>query len=1147
MSEQISGSIYLCVKQFNSRLGDELNLKIGDKVEVLADDSEYNDGWYMGRNLLTNDVGLYPKTFTQLLHTPKNPDTLLRLRSRRVATPPNSNSLTNVSKLVDEMNGLTVEKGSGGSGYSNNNSNSNGAIRKSSGGMTEIDKALQELQNSPKQPGKGIIPGVLPKNGSFSNGASNKSSNKGSNAGTPNGTVENLPSNNSSVNGNRLSTQSLTDLDPLDALNWTPQQVSTYFAMILGFDLGVAGKFARHKITGTILFELDLAHLKELDIDSFGTRFEIYKEIEKLKKGISGGVEVRTPGQTPGRPGAAAPAADSVVDDEPSPSTSKFLLPQKSFPYGGKSAGAPEDTSNYSDSFNTTSNSLTQSNLNNTTFISQQNKSTSQLMPSAPLTSSDNVGRTGSRAGEVYLKHQRKRSQSMDNISSRPSPPPQNDSYNDDEEISTPDKRKSMAFLSPRKAPIPPSAPSPLNKTYKFGGATSNNNNGDSETSGHMYMTRTNASNAGLGISNFNGLSRPASSIYDNSIISHGRKESQNSNGLGHHRRNSSQVSGGGNTHHRRHSSLFLFLSTNEDLSLNGEKTPKQGGQSNGGGSTPQNNRNSSFFGSAPRDLESGDYFKSKNITSNALISPANINPETPAGRSTKNSDLSPVEAIDIDKATLSPKKLKSVSYRGLGQKNSDKKLGAAGAAPAPPLAALDDEKRSASDSTAISRLKTLRTTSTQNFKNITSLKKLKTSAFQEGIRQITPDDAIKQATYSGWMSKKSGGNIGWRSRYFTLHGTRLLYFTSLKDKKERGLIDITAHKVIPINTDDSNNSNDKYVAMYASSTGFGRYCFKIVPPAPGFKKGLTFTQPKTHYFAVETQEDMRGWLKALMTATIDIDDTVPVVSSCSTPTVTLGRAQELLAKAREETKLKDEELRAQGYFREGGYDYTQEQQQLSLTQDPKQQYLIDSDFTSEENSPVINTDQMGRLPSLNRRGTGGAGSSIGGGQPSLSVDTNPSRQPSSSSMSKTPTTPQFSNQGGFASPYLLASGLLSPKSGNGSMLRDSRDLSGPSIRDSTGTRESGERERERISQLIQSANTSSSNITQSPASSQGNKTQDYLPTGETTPKLIFLNSNGRIVSGSKKKAINGEKMMMAYSNDGSGNHTFSIKPKKQN
>ncbi|KAL7666564.1 Protein BOI2 [[Candida] zeylanoides] len=941
-----NGSIYLCVKQFNARLGDELNLKIGDKVEVLADDSEYNDGWYMGRNLLTNDVGLYPKTFTQLLHTPKNPEqSLLRSRSRRVATPPGK-PRSEVDRVTESLGGVALLPKPEAEGTAVEGAAAAGPDAASAATLSDIDRALAELQNSPaKKPS--IIPGRSTSSGS-SGGSGGAAGGVAGGADTP---------------------------DPREVLSWSPQQVTAHFASA-GFDPEVAGKFARHKITGGILFELDLAHLKEIDIDSFGTRFEVYKEIEKLKGAAHGG------------------SADASASSTPQAVKSPYA--------------------HFNDSSST----------NNTTFTSQHTKSASHLMPSAPL------GRGGgSPDTAAYTQgHQRKRSQSLDDLAAAGPPTPRQ------LEVTTPsteDKRRSMAFMSPRKAPGPPAAPSPLNKGFRFGSGTEE---------GSPYVTRSNAS--GLGI---NGLSRPASSIYDNSM--HSRQASgQHAD----HRREPSGSSVGAPGHHRRHSSLFSFLSNHDDLTLNGEKTPKQ------------SNRHSMFLGDT-------DGYKSKLDTPESGRSSPLRKPKTPKQ-----------EPIDIDHATLSPKKSKSLSYRQLENKSAG--------------TLREDDKRSASDSNTISRLKTLRTTSTQNFKSLTSSKKSKTSAFQEGIRHITPDDAIKSATYSGWMSKKSGSNIGWRSRYFTLHGTRLSYFTSLKDKRERGLIDITAHKVIPVNTEDATNSNDKYIAMYASSTGFGRYCFKIVPPAPGFKKGLTFTQPKTHYFAVETQEDMRGWLKALMTATIDIDDTVPVVSSCSTPTVTLSKAQELLAKAREETKLKDEELREQGYLRDGARPGA---------------YVHEEEYTSEENSPVIH--EVERLASVRR--DGGAG-----GAPQLSVDT--SGRNVSSGSARTPTTPQLSNQGGFASPYLLASGLLSPRSGS---VRDS----GQSVRDS------GQ------SVLREPASASSGNVTQSPASS-GHKVADHF-TGDTTPKSVFSNSNGRVVSGGKKK---GEKML-AYSSDGTGNHSFVIKTKK--
>ena len=132
--------------------------------------------------------------------------------------------------------------------------------------MSDIDKALQELRTE-SDGGISAPPGTN----------ANLYEQNTSNTSTPNQTANH--------HLRKISRDSLTEnLDPAEADTWTPKQVSSYFAIILGFDMDVAGKFARHKITGAILFELDLTYLKELDIDSFGTRFEVYKEIEKLKQ-----------------------------------------------------------------------------------------------------------------------------------------------------------------------------------------------------------------------------------------------------------------------------------------------------------------------------------------------------------------------------------------------------------------------------------------------------------------------------------------------------------------------------------------------------------------------------------------------------------------------------------------------------------------------------------------------------------------------------------------------------------------------------------------------------------------------------------------------------------------------------------------------
>lgn len=117
----------------------------------------------------------------------------------------------------------------------------------------------------------------------------------------------------------------------------------------------------------------------------------------------------------------------------------------------------------------------------------------------------------------------------------------------------------------------------------------------------------------------------------------------------------------------------------------------------------------------------------------------------------------------------------------------------------------------------------------------MTGSKKLKTSAFTEGIREITLTKLLRQQIIAV-ICQRDRVILLLGGRSFTLHGTRLSYFTSLKDKRKRGLIDITAHKVIPINSEAEDiDKADKYAAMVASTTMAGNYCFKLVPPAPGF------------------------------------------------------------------------------------------------------------------------------------------------------------------------------------------------------------------------------------------------------------------------------------------------------------------------
>ncbi|CEP23481.1 unnamed protein product [Cyberlindnera jadinii] len=722
--DQATGAVYQVIKDFSARLADELSLRVGDKVEVISDDKEYNDGWYMGKSLSTGAVGLYPKSFTQIVPSLSRPS-LLRSRSRRLASPVSSQQ-SPVAPSKNVLGTPTAQKNGRLEDFDLHDSPTAAAGNTVSNALSDIDKALEELRTE---------------------------------------------AGNSEDKRTSFSTESKETLNPESVESWTPEQVASYFRY-LGFE-DTATQFAKHKITGAILLELELAYLKELDISSFGTRFEIFKEIEALKE----------------------------------------LSKQKKYD-DAKSLQAAPDL--YRGSLN----------IEDTRPLGHMRKKSRSLDDIPELRQSHSLDPTVSQILRPASQKNPPRAQVPD----VPTSPLQDQ------------------FLSPRRAPQPPSFPSPFREQKSVAQSSPIPNKRASTMEGHSrkpsydispnFQTTSHSRNGSrnlksASVADLSHRDRPASSIY---MDPHSRQSSVNIRG---HSRNSSEGSvlraekDGQATHHRRNSSLFSFLSPSKEKSR----------------------RNSVIHVDSPT--------KAKTL-------------------------------VAQDQQT--PTKGKSDGTRSVSAKERE----------ATPGSPSEPAKRSVSEAV---RAKTLR--------HITTAKKSTkktTSAFMEGIKDITPEESMLTATCSGWMSKRGGIAVGvWKQRFFVLHGTRLSYFTSLEDTRERGLIDITSHKVLPAKDDD------KLVSLYAASTGHGKFCFKLVPPAPGTRKGLTFTQPKVHYFAVDTKDEMRSWMAALIKATIDIDESVPVLSSCATPTVSLQKAQSLLAQARENVKKRDDLLKSRDNEQQSG------------------------------------------------------------------------------------------------------------------------------------------------------------------------------------------------------------------------------------
>ncbi|KAB5554697.1 hypothetical protein GE09DRAFT_137343 [Coniochaeta sp. 2T2.1] len=205
--------------------------------------------------------------------------------------------------------------------------------------------------------------------------------------------------------------------------------------------------------------------------------------------------------------------------------------------------------------------------------------------------------------------------------------------------------------------------------------------------------------------------------------------------------------------------------------------------------------------------------------------------------------------------------------------------------------------------------------TATTGKGNARKKSKKETSAYLRGLQKITPRQAIVDADYSGWMKKKSSNLMTtWKPRLFVLKGRRLAYYYSEDDDQEKGLIDISFHRVLPAD-------NEKLTGLHATLTGAGAspaipagshvptlaateaesdktkesdamFIFKLVPPRAGLSRAVNFTKPTVHYFACPNLKQGRLWMAALMKATIDRDDTQAITTTYQQKTISLAKAR---------------------------------------------------------------------------------------------------------------------------------------------------------------------------------------------------------------------------------------------------------------
>lgn len=776
----------VAVHDFKGRSDDEVSLKKGDQILVLENDKGFGDGWYIGRNLSSNKAGLFPRVFTTHLVLPTPPAPLAGASNPTSPITPTSNFQQPSNMLSTATRATSTQQSQQQQHPLYNTTQANNSVTDT---LTDIDEAIHEINNS-------------------------RTDLSDSNGGTP----VSLPTQQVHQNIRASQVEQTPEIFSYSNVqSWTPSMVQQYF-LSRGYDPHVCQCFLNHKITGNILLELDLAYLKEIDITSFGTRFEISKEIKQLNQlarnsagsqSTNGFSQNKSFPVTPVSTNGGSPAASTAATSMPPPtSPTNNLMSPPQFKRQSMLRSTKENSA-----------------FNNYTPGQRDSQADFNEHKKGPSFDPNWVHPATLKKQEQERQH-RTNSTRLSNIKDQGSdnfqtPKPQKGGRIRSSTISTTDQYFNDNQESPDRPAMPPPlvipTQNPLPYKQKFVEATqrqlqTHSRQGSKDTIRGLDLANDDNSTAtkhaqhsssSLGLEEFKFISKIDSTVEDFTT--------------------------------ERPSSL---PSVNNPLPVPEKDTPTE-----------------EAFPVPPEKDAKYPIPLEKEL-------PVQPNGDIKEGGKRVSTDPTLVRSSTPESSESKPKR----SSTSAGQKKKSKPV--------------------------------LRSSSSQSnlrSKNTFSSSKQKTSAFTEGINSVSPAEAAKTASYSGWMNKRGTVAVGtWKARFFCLHGTRLSYFTSFNDTNEKGLIDLTSHRVVAVG-----DSDDKFVALYAASVGAGRYCFKVVPPAAGTRKGVTFTMPKVHYFAVDTKEEMRSWMTAILKATIDRDDTVPVISSCATPTVPLAKAHELLAEAR--------------------------------------------------------------------------------------------------------------------------------------------------------------------------------------------------------------------------------------------------------
>ncbi|KAI9788515.1 MAG: polar growth protein [Peltula sp. TS41687] len=932
----------LIADDFEARSSDELSLCKGDRIELIERDDDFGDGWYLGKHVVTGHIGLFPEVYTTVLPGSRpvsnvsSPTYQASGGSQSHLSSPSQNSFANTGEMEPQVSAADktpqVIEGSGTPRYFDWRSSGPpplgplppvptdapkvglnvSGITPATAGTPTKSMGLNRLSRRPNGEDSPVMNETLsvinehitdlntPRQ-SLSAAERQGMNDSGSEY------SNHMEQRGSYITGDETDEEDQEGLTETEVCTWTPLQVAEHLG-----ERGVRAYhckwFAEQEINGEVLLKMDLASLltKEFDLGVSGHRLHTWQIIQSLQQEAKNG-------KAPQPARSSYNTDNATLNTPPSSRTSATggVLPR--IPTLMEEQGAGQMARQQEQQFRPN--------------VPAKPEALSHSRQSSYISGAGQGGPRRPSAASIREFNHSRRHSSID-VAAPPLPP-----IND---------HKPYLPSSLTSRVTPHKKQESFDRSWTMGAATSKLHGGPSTSSGiQSSLSSPDRSRAGDQSPRVSSHANMTPNDLDRGYFSGGELENRKTRNVlrkregGGHSRNSSYVDAQASpttaSSYRRHSRFSSADSIRTPFSSQ-STVPK-----------PLSPAAQAYYGIASKD-------RFPRSTINTMVSPIPPPKDYPSPTVTKlgsdagsKSMVLPVihsgspEALrhQWDAALM---KSKAPGSRAVSDAVTGHEKAVVGspmnAVPSPvkesPLqsptlttsSTPSGSKSIEPDSPDPSRVSTGMTSSAATNGNAKRKSKKETSAYTRGLERKTPQEQMIGCDYSGWMKKKSTNLMTiWKSRLFVLRGRRLSYYYSENDERERGLIDISSHRVLPANNErltglhatltlatraptSPQNAQTPTMASEeaaaqsrlnkAGSGGDSMFIFKLVPPRAGLSRAVNFTKPTVHYFAVDNIQQGRLWMAALMKATIGRDESKPITTSYLHKTISLARARQL-------------------------------------------------------------------------------------------------------------------------------------------------------------------------------------------------------------------------------------------------------------